>query len=85
MTQKHTSPFEQVVDLIGEDYVPVNLQLLEKVNEFYIHAGVNLPTFGKIFESLLFLAMHGVIEIIAQDDGKSYLVRSIYGKNNQQS
>ena len=78
------NPFEHVVDFIGIDYVPVTLDLLGKVNEFYIVGGIDLQTYGEIFDSLKFLHEHRVIELIHDPDNNRHLVKSIYGKLNQQ-
>lgn len=77
-----SSPFEQVLDFIGDEFVPVTRGLLKEVNAFYVAEGVNLPTFGQVFESLKFLQSHGVLEIQEVSNGQ-YLIRSIYGKDYQ--
>lgn len=87
MTQKPTlsNPFEELVDMVGEDLVPVTLDLLAKFSSLYLKGGLELKTYSQVFESLRFLEKHGVIELIYEPDLDRYLVKSLYGKINQQS
>jgi len=75
------SPFEQVVQLIGTEYTPVTIGMLDSIAKIYRLSGLELQTMGQVFDSLEYLSNNGVIDMIPDSQDKNkFLVRSIYGQ-----
>lgn len=81
LNSKPISPFRLVIDLIGTEFIPVSMDLLKRIDAIYVTNGLQLPSYADVFNTLVYLKRHNVLELLPLKNGE-ILVKSIYGKNN---
>lgn len=77
------NPIKELLFELGTSSRDITLDYLQAVNKLLLKYGVNLVTYGQVFNFLEYLEENGCVEITKHKSNQYYIITGLYeyGKN----